>query len=448
MNRSIKNAIIETYKKYGEQQAEVAIVKVISENKYNYFTGQNDAREQLINNINQQKFKEEVFNEYILSVLNTPKASNSLEQAIKETCQKYINEKYLFSILENCLSDFYNGNNHFTRENLARENLENEFKGLDQREKVLKIISKKLVADIKKEILPQITNVEVYGANIEKARQKKITGLTHDKEGSIKLANMQATTSIGKKRSNQEDAVLLKIHPNNPNFKILLVSDGMGGGIAGEEASSIVVAEIDKWFENLPEQYYENTEKLEEQLHIKIKQISRLINDKYKNESGATIVCAIIGNDNTLIANVGDSRAYAVKGKEMRQITKDHSFVQNLYDRGFIAEKDDMRFHNKSNLVTQILGSENDEPQFITLKNNEYDKLLLFTDGVTDCLSDDEIKVITQRTNREDITKEIVESAINNSSNIREELSNNPNYSKNIPGGKDNTTAAVYENER
>lgn len=452
MNRSIINAIMETYKKYGIEQAINAVNKVILENEYRGFTNTNGVREQLfVDNGNQEEFKNTIFNQYILDVLNSPLADNMLEQAIKETYKKYQNRENVANIVKRCLNDFYNGNNHFTRDSRIRENLGIEFMGLNEqqlKERILENISRKVVSGIVKELYYPINNVKVYGSNIQRAQQEMITGLTHDKEGSIQLANMQVTTSIGKKRSNQEDAVLLKIHPSNPNFKILLVSDGMGGGIEGEDASHTVVTEISKWFDNIQEQCYQNTNKLKELLDFEIQRISRQINLKHNGKSGATIVAAIIGKDDTLIANVGDSRAYAVKGQDLVQITRDQSQVQILHNLGIIKQKDDMRFHTSSNIVQQILGVGKVKPQFTTLKNNEYDKLLLFSDGVTDCLSDDQIKVITQRSDRKKVTEEIVKGAIENTSYLRPELCNNPEYYQKIAGGKDNTTAVAYENER
>lgn len=453
MNETIRKAVLETYKKYGSKQASIAISKAILEDDFNYFTNSNCAREQLISNLNNEhEFWDEIFNQYIMYVLNSSTSSNALEQAIQETYKEYENDEDVFIGIKKCLDDFYNGKNHFTRMNSARKNLNDEFIGVEEqefKEKLLGMISEKVVSDTIKETVLKISNVNTYGENLQRGQQEMITGLTHDKEGSIYLANMQATTSIGNARENQEDAVLLKVHPKNPKFKILLVSDGMGGGIAGEETSHIVVDEISKWFDNIPEKYYENIEELKHLMNIELKRISELVNKKYKGQSGATVVSAIIGKDDTLITNIGDSRAYALKDRKLKQITEDESLVQTFYNNGDIEQKDDMRFHKSSNIVFQILGTDgNVVPQFITLKNNEYDKLLLFSDGVTDCLSDEMIKIITQRTDKKEISKEIVRAATNRMSFLRPELLDNPSYEKVIPGGKDNTTAAVYENER
>ena len=83
-------------------------------------------------------------------------------------------------------------------------------------------------------------------------------------------------------------------------------------------------------------------------------------------------------------------------------------------------------------------------PHFEVLKNSDYDMLLLFSDGVTDCLSDDDIAVVCKNTDRKQVSKMIVEKALKHDSIQPEEYMDYINLNAYIPGGKDNTTAAVY----
>lgn len=83
-------------------------------------------------------------------------------------------------------------------------------------------------------------------------------------------------------------------------------------------------------------------------------------------------------------------------------------------------------------------------PHFEILNNNDYDMMLLFSDGVTDCLSDDDIAVVCKNSNRKEAAKQIVEKAIRHDSIEPEEFLDYTNLNIYIPGGKDNTTAAVY----
>ena len=99
-----------------------------------------------------------------------------------------------------------------------------------------------------------------------------------------------------------------------------------------------------------------------------------------------------MGKDKTLLANVGDSRAYIYKDRKLTQVTKDDSKVQMLYDRGEISSKEDMRFNRVSNQIYKALGFPgHDEPTFSVLENSKYDTLMLLSDGVSDFLSEHDI---------------------------------------------------------
>ena len=222
-------------------------------------------------------------------------------------------------------------------------------------------------------------------------------------------------------------------------------------GKDGEVASNAVINKLKEWFENLSEEekacYYTGVGGLEESLKDKIS-IDTQIEVEFKTDclGGSTIVCAIVGQNDTLIANLGDSRAYIVKGKELKQITTDDSIVQEKLEQGEIPYKEAMRFHEEAAKLTQAIGMSRRDlkyPHIEVLDNKDYDMLLLFSDGVTDCLSEDEIAIICRNTDKARLAKKIVERAIEHDSIAPEEL-----YNMYIPGGKDNTTAAVYTPEK
>ena len=85
-----------------------------------------------------------------------------------------------------------------------------------------------------------------------------------------------------------------------------------------------------------------------------------------------------------------------------------------------------------------------EEPHTCIIRNSDYDLLLLFSDGVTDCLSDDDIVAVCKKSNRSELAKKIVEKAIRHDSIVPEEYINYTELNTYIPGGKDNTTAAIY----
>ena len=104
---------------------------------------------------------------------------------------------------------------------------------------------------------------------------------------------------------------------------------------------------------------------------------------------GTTLVAAIISDGNVLICNIGDSRAYLLNN-EIRQITKDHSVVQELVDRQVISEEEAFN-HPQKNLVTRTIGiSKNTDPDFYE-EQISGKQLLLCSDGLSDLLRNNEI---------------------------------------------------------
>jgi len=257
---------------------------------------------------------------------------------------------------------------------------------------------------------------------------------------------MYATTDIGKFRSNQEDSVIITSHPKLPECKLIIVADGVGGYKNGELASLQVTRNMLKWFERLtPSDLDDTPENLQEKYITAIQKTNTIIcQDPSIKNGGSTFAGALVTNQNTIIANVGDSRGYIYINGELEQITTDHSHTQLLYEKNIIKNRDDMRFHKESNVITQMLG---ESPIRISSKiiPNNYDKLILLSDGVTDCLSDEQIKIITKSKAPEVLADAIVDTALNTDS-IKPVYLENRNYLTEIKGGKDNTTAAILDN--
>lgn len=268
-------------------------------------------------------------------------------------------------------------------------------------------------------------------------------------EGDINIGrDLYASTRIGKKRDNQEDAVVIMKYPANPKYKMIVVADGVGGNEKGEEASYITVTQIKEWFNTLEVSDFSNEDTLVAKLGQKLNSISQQI-CKLKCNAGTTFVCAIVAKNNTVIVNVGDSRAYVVNGNNFKQISKDDSIGEKLYEGGNIKTRDDIRFHINGNVITEWLGQESAiKPNVKTIPNDAYDAVLLFSDGVTDCLSDNQIYAITKKTNHKELAKVIVNNAINtDSKRAKRGDKTDMAYYEEIKGGKDNTTAAVYINK-
>ncbi len=254
---------------------------------------------------------------------------------------------------------------------------------------------------------------------------------------------LTSITDTGLVRNNNEDCVTTLIHPQNSKIKLLAVADGIGGCPKGEVASKYVITKLEEWFINENKDIFKSINILSKIIYQKIVNIN---NELYKQEynsskCGTTLTCAIVTEKDTIIANIGDSRAYVLNNNEIHQITKDDSVVWHYYEQGILT-KDELRFHVNNSLITKCIGHEyNTKPSIITISNKEYKCLLLLTDGVTDCLSDDKIKFIVNKNDSSDIAKKLINEAVYNKQydKIPKGLAFN-----NIVNGKDNASVALY----
>ena len=301
-------------------------------------------------------------------------------------------------------------------------------------------------------------NFVIYRENIRKlydmitgyGSQGRDTCIQKKVEGDIKIdSDLSASTRIGKVKKNQEDAVLIMKHKSNQNYKMMVIADGVGGNVDGEKASYICVSEMREWFDALHENDFINEKHLIDKLFLELDLINSKINS-LKNGAATTFVCALVAEKNTYIVNIGDSRAYKIDGKKFEQISVDDSMAEEFYKNGSIKLRDDMRFLRTLNYVTNYLGKEriNVSPNLKTIRNNEYDAILLFSDGVTDCLSDNQIYAITKKTAPKMLAQKIVEKALKTTSKRVKQESDQVGFYEEIPAGKDNTTAAVLLNKR
>ncbi len=254
---------------------------------------------------------------------------------------------------------------------------------------------------------------------------------------------LTSKTDIGLVRNNNEDSVTTLIHPHNSNIKLLAVADGLGGCEQGELASNFVINSLENWFKNLNPNIFKSTLLCSKKLHQVIIEINNYLYNKEYNRSqcGTTLTCAIVTEKDTIIANIGDSRAYAIIDNEVKQLTKDDSLVWSYYEHGELS-KDELRFHMQNSLITKCIGHEyNTKPTILKIHNSAYKGLLLLTDGVTDCLSDDKIKFIIGKNSAKNVAAKLVYEAV-----YRKQKNIIPNgYEfRDVKNGKDNATAALY----
>ena len=254
---------------------------------------------------------------------------------------------------------------------------------------------------------------------------------------------LTSLTNIGLVRRKNEDSVTTLTYPKNNNIKLLAVADGIGGCPKGEYASQYVIDNLSNWFNNENENIFNDTYLLSNKLYNQIIKINNTLYKKEYNNSkcGTTLTCAIITTTNTIIANIGDSRAYIVNNNNIKQLTKDDSLVWYYYEKGKLT-KDELRFHIQNSLITKCIGHEyNVKPTISIINNNCYSCLLLLTDGITDCLSDSKIKFIVNKNAGENIAKKLINEAVYKNQNdlIPEGIQFNK-----VRNGKDNATVALY----
>ena len=448
--KKIDYAVIETLRKYPSRNPEDLMLSIVFfENFPRYITSQNKARD-VISSLTQ----DEIIKEIIRQALKVAVVDKNIEDfSDKQNCYQFLNyivstgKKKNIDILEIVKS------NPKQLDNLARSfaNIRYRYRNpsfiefLDNY--THRYIKDYLASLEEKDTLRKMSifNVRIFSESVNKCREDILRGVQIQKgnvEYSVGRA-LFAKSVIGKRRNTQEDSVLLLEHPRNKKFKMLLVADGVGGALNGEKASSYTAKELACWFEKLNYNDDKKQNELLEKLKEKIIEIKVKIS-KEKDGRGSTLVCAIVGDDKTLVVSVGDSRAYITKGNQIHQITRDDSYVQMLYEKGYIVTKDDMRFHKRSNYIVNSLGADPDNFYINSyfIDNDSYDKLLLLSDGVTDCLSDNQIMAITKNTPRDKIAAALVDAA--NTIDSHRERKNDSAYYDDILAGKDNTTAAVF----
>lgn len=211
-------------------------------------------------------------------------------------------------------------------------------------------------------------------------------------------------TDIGREREINEDAAAslvfnAKNDYGSKEFGILVVADGIGGYDKGEIASNLAVSSfVDEILSRLSTQSLpESSQDFAQLLLTGVK----FANEKVRFESlkrshqlGTTLVGAIICDGVAHIVNVGDSRAYLVSdSKSIRQISKDHSAVQEMIDAGIIS-KEEGRNHPRKNLITRSLGSQIEIRPDVFEVHLQGETLLLCSDGLHGMLGDSEISEI------------------------------------------------------
>jgi protein phosphatase len=210
-------------------------------------------------------------------------------------------------------------------------------------------------------------------------------------------------TDPGRVRSHNEDSVT--ILKNASNEFLLVVADGMGGHRKGEVASSIVVSNLGKRFNDTPG----IGTKLDavNWLNDNISEINREILDYGEKNIdskglGTTVVVALLTKDYLIFGNIGDSSGYVIKNKKLHKVTHDHTLVNLLVDAGNLSEEE-AKNHPKKNVLMKALGAADKCELDIFDIGCDIDGILLCSDGLTNMLTDEQIEKVL---NDEELTME------------------------------------------
>ena len=202
-------------------------------------------------------------------------------------------------------------------------------------------------------------------------------------------------TDVGRKRAANEDNMYNAITQNG---LVSVVCDGMGGHVGGATASKIAVSAI---IENLNNVYYDDPRiAIGESIDRANKAvIQKTIEQPELSGMGSTCVLLLVRAGKVYIGHVGDSRIYLVRNKTIKQLTKDHSYVQMLVDRGEIT-KEQAEHHPRKNEITNALGIPNMSPATVAddaINPDAGDCFVLCSDGLSGMVSDDMICKIISR---------------------------------------------------
>lgn len=225
-----------------------------------------------------------------------------------------------------------------------------------------------------------------------------------------------AKTDIGRVRSSNQDSYAAGEFQNGVAWAV--VCDGMGGNAGGNVASSTAVKSIS---DKITKSYRDGMTSSS----IKNLLVTAITNANYEiydmscgnpdlSGMGTTVVAAIITKGAVYVAHAGDSRAYLVSSDEIRQITKDHSLVQDMVEKGEITP-DEAKRHPSKNLITRALGvDELIKVDFAVEDTDDDDRLLICTDGLTNFVDTTEIFRVVSDNPHAEIADTLVDMANQN----------------------------------
>jgi protein phosphatase len=218
-------------------------------------------------------------------------------------------------------------------------------------------------------------------------------------------------TDVGCVREANEDSFYVELPQeedapqggtDSPNrYALLLVADGMGGQVAGKEASETAVDVVKTLFA-AKAKTGKPLKDIKKFLVEAFREANKAVFKKGEAQAanmGTTLTTVFIDDHNAYIGHVGDSRAYHIRGREIRQVTEDHSLAEDMVKKGKATREEVSRSPMRS-MLTRSIGTKEqvavDEPIGIELEDG--DCLVLCTDGLTNLVEEQEILSVIHNT--------------------------------------------------
>ena len=245
-------------------------------------------------------------------------------------------------------------------------------------------------------------------------------------------------TNVGRKRTHNEDNLLVM-----DDVSLFVVADGMGGHACGEVASAMVVETMREYYTRVandaaatwPGREERGLSESENMLNAGIRWSNDSIwerghsDSRYKN-MGTTVVAIHFDSEQATIAHVGDSRCYRLRGTDLKQVTEDHSLLNDYLKIATLTAEEQANFPHK-NIIVRACGLKDDVKVDLQRDQPQVgDVYLLCSDGLSGEVNDPQIQqiMVKWQANLPEMVNELIQTACTN-------------------GGKDNVTAVVIRVE-
>jgi serine/threonine protein phosphatase PrpC len=218
------------------------------------------------------------------------------------------------------------------------------------------------------------------------------------------LLRYAARSDVGLVRDGNEDSLYAGPH-------LLAVADGVGGAAAGEVASSVAIASLAPLDEDTP------AADLADALHAALRTAVATVRDMVAADNelegmGTTLTAMLCDGSRAALLHIGDSRAYQLRAGTLRQLTHDHTLVQNLIDEGRLTREEAETHPARSMITKSIDGRVEMEPDLSVFELKSGDRYLLCTDGLSGVVSDETLQTALELSQPQEAVDKLIELAL------------------------------------